>query len=39
MAKLLGWDFKPSQAGWGTHEAMLAYASLETLQKHGADMN
>ncbi len=24
MAKLLGWDFKPSQAGWGTHEAMLA---------------
>ena len=24
MAKTQGWDFKPSQAGWGTHEAMLS---------------
>ncbi len=24
MAKLAGWAVKPSQAGWGTHEAMLA---------------
>ena len=24
MAKLNGWGAKPSQAGWGTHEAMLA---------------
>jgi len=23
MAKLSGWDSKPSQAGWGTYEAML----------------
>ncbi|MCE9575533.1 MAG: glutathione S-transferase family protein [Deltaproteobacteria bacterium] len=23
MAKAQGWEFKPSQAGWGTHEAML----------------
>ena len=23
MAKTNGWEFKPSQAGWGTHEAML----------------
>ncbi|MBZ0119691.1 MAG: glutathione S-transferase family protein [Sandaracinaceae bacterium] len=23
MAKAGGWQFKPSQAGWGTHEAML----------------
>jgi len=23
MAKLNNWDAKPSQAGWGTHEAML----------------
>lgn len=24
MAKMSGWEVKPSQAGWGTHEAMLA---------------
>ncbi len=24
MAKAGGWDFKPGQAGWGTHESMLA---------------
>lgn len=24
MAKLQNWDFKPSQAGWGTHDAMLS---------------
>jgi glutathione S-transferase len=24
MAKAAKWDFKPSQAGWGTHEAMVA---------------
>ncbi len=24
MAKASGWDFKPGQAGWGTHDAMLA---------------
>jgi glutathione S-transferase len=24
MAKASGWDFKPSQAGWGSHDAMLA---------------
>jgi glutathione S-transferase len=24
MAKLAGWSFKPGQAGWGEHEAMLA---------------
>ncbi|MFO0684689.1 MAG: glutathione S-transferase family protein [Sandaracinus sp.] len=24
MAKAAGWGFKPGQAGWGTHEAMLA---------------
>jgi glutathione S-transferase len=24
MAKLGGWDVKPAQAGWGTHDAMLA---------------
>src|SRR5262245_15285819 len=24
IAKGGGWDFKPSQAGWGTHEAMLS---------------
>ena len=24
MAKMQGWAVKPSQAGWGTHEAMLA---------------
>lgn len=23
MAKAANWDFKPSQAGWGTHEAMV----------------
>ena len=23
MAKAAGWDYKPGQAGWGTHEAML----------------
>lgn len=23
MAKMSGWDFKPGQAGWGTHEEML----------------
>jgi glutathione S-transferase len=23
MAKAGGWDYKPGQAGWGTHEAML----------------
>lgn len=23
MAKVAGWDFKPSQAGWGTYDAML----------------
>ena len=23
MAKVNGWDYKPTQAGWGTHEAML----------------
>lgn len=23
MAKAGGWDFKPGQAGWGTHEAMI----------------
>ena len=27
MAKLANWEFKPSQAGWGTAEAM--YASIE----------
>lgn len=24
MARAGGWDFKPGQAGWGTHESMLA---------------
>jgi glutathione S-transferase len=24
MAKMNGWNAKPSQAGWGTHEAMMA---------------
>jgi glutathione S-transferase len=24
MAKMSGWDVKPGQAGWGTHEAMVA---------------
>ncbi|MCC6648852.1 MAG: glutathione S-transferase family protein [Polyangiaceae bacterium] len=24
MAKAGGWEFKPGQAGWGTHDAMLA---------------
>ena len=24
MAKAAGWEYKPGQAGWGTHEAMLA---------------
>lgn len=24
MAKMAGWEYKPSQAGWGTHDAMLA---------------
>jgi glutathione S-transferase len=24
MAKLAGWSFKASQAGWGSHEAMLS---------------
>jgi glutathione S-transferase len=24
MAKMNGWNAKPSQAGWGTHEAMIA---------------
>jgi glutathione S-transferase len=24
MAKMAGWKYKPGQAGWGTHEAMLA---------------
>jgi glutathione S-transferase len=23
LAKTAGWDYKPGQAGWGTHEAML----------------
>lgn len=23
MAKVAGWEFKPGQAGWGTHESML----------------
>lgn len=23
MAKVAGWEYKPGQAGWGTHEAML----------------
>jgi len=23
MAKAAGWEYKPGQAGWGTHEAML----------------
>jgi glutathione S-transferase len=23
MAKMSGWDYKPGQAGWGTHDAML----------------
>ncbi|MBK9034640.1 MAG: glutathione S-transferase family protein [Myxococcales bacterium] len=23
MAKAAGWDYKPGQAGWGTHDAML----------------
>ena len=23
MAKSSGWEFKPSQAGWGTHDSML----------------
>lgn len=24
MAKAAGWEYKPGQAGWGTHEAMIA---------------
>ncbi len=24
MAKRMGWEFKPSQAGWGTYESMVA---------------
>src|SRR5690606_22825246 len=24
MAKAAGWEVKPGQAGWGTHDAMLA---------------
>lgn len=27
LAKAAGWDYKPSQAGWGTHDAMLAAVS------------
>ncbi len=32
MAKTNGWEFKPSQAGWGTHEAMLD--AMEAALKH-----
>lgn len=24
MAKMAGWEYKPGQAGWGTHDSMLA---------------
>jgi glutathione S-transferase len=33
MAKLGGWDFKPAQAGWGEHEAMLR--AIDGAVEHG----
>ncbi len=33
MAKLGGWEFKPSQAGWGDHEAMLR--AIDSAIDHG----
>ena len=33
MAKMAGWDFKPSQAGWGDYEAMLS--AIESALSHG----
>jgi glutathione S-transferase len=33
LAKLSGWQYKPSQAGWGDHEAMLA--AIDSALDHG----
>jgi glutathione S-transferase len=33
MAKTSGWEFRPSNAGWGTHESMLA--AMETALAEG----
>ncbi len=33
MAKLGGWEFKPSQAGWGDHDAMLR--AIDSAIDHG----
>ena len=33
MAKSLGWDYKPGQAGWGDHQSMLA--AIDAAVGHG----
>ena len=33
LAKSSGWQFKPSQAGWGTHESMIAAMESAILGK------